>query len=111
MPNGRLNKEAGLRLVGLRPKAPKMMVFLLAVMTLAAACFLVSFIRAAKLARQHEHLLPTIIDKSTWWLRLFAPEGYGPDAEPQRKKSAWQLGASFVIMFGAMAVAALISKS
>ena len=58
-----------------------------------------------RFARRHEDRLPSLGEKTTWWLRLFVKGGFGPEAEDERKRIArhWLLSG---VAFFALAAAA-----
>lgn len=71
--------------------------------TLLGGLFFLCFFRAAKFAKRHEAQLTGILEKSSWWIRLFAKNGYGPESERERKTLALQwltVGALFFIVAG-----------
>ena len=63
---------------------------LLILIVLLGGLFFFCFFRAAKFAKRHESQLTGIVEKSSWWIRLFAKNGYGPEAEKERKTLALQ---------------------
>ena len=83
-------------------------VLLLALIIVLGGVFFHGFYRAARFARAHEEQLKTLGDKTTWWLRLFARQGYGAVAEPERKAIARQLLISGALFFAVAAAARLI---
>lgn len=62
----------------------------LVLITLLGGLFFLCFFRAAKFAKRHQAHLTGIVEKSSWWLRLFVKNGYGPEAERERKTLALQ---------------------
>ena len=72
---------------------------LLSPIFLTGAWALASFIRAARFARHNEKYLPSILEKTSWWILMFQKGAYGSEAEPQRKKISLHLGLSFVAIF------------
>lgn len=65
--------------------------------------FFLCFFRAARFAKRHQAHLTGVVEKSSWWLRLFVKNGYGPEAEQERKAVALQwliVAALFFIVAG-----------
>ena len=68
-------------------------------MFLAAIWAFTSFFRAASFARRNEDRLPSLMEKSSWWLLLFKKNTFGPEVEAERKRLSFNLAASFITMF------------
>lgn len=65
----------------------------------AGLAFLVSAIRAARFASRHKDKLTGVDERVTWWMRLFMKNGYGPEAEDERRKLALQVLIPFALFF------------
>jgi hypothetical protein len=65
----------------------------------AGVLFFVCLFKAARFAQRHKDRLPGIVNRSTWWMRLFVTNGYGPDAEAERRVLAFRLAASCALFF------------
>ena len=72
---------------------------LLILIGVTGVLFFTAFVRAARFARRHEDKLTGIVDRSTWWLRLFAKNGYGAEVEQERKRLALQWLVTVVLFF------------
>lgn len=85
-----------------------MLQYTLSLVTVAAGVyFLFSVFRAARFAQRQKDQLQGITERTTWWIRLFAKNGYGPAVEQQRRVLALQWLMSAAIFF-ALAAANLI---
>ena len=75
------------------------MILLPGALAVAGILFFFSIYRAARFAQRHKDRLPGIVNRSTWWMRLFATNGYGEEAEAERRKLAFRLAASCALFF------------
>ena len=71
----------------------------LVLIALLGGLFFLCFFRAARFAKQHQAQLTGIVEKSSWWIRLFAKNGYGVEAERERKTLALQGVTVAVLIF------------
>jgi hypothetical protein len=64
-----------------------------------AALFLLTGIRAMIFANRHKDQFAdrSVLEKSAWWLRLFRKDGFGVEAEAERRRLATML-----IVFGGL---------
>ena len=88
-----------------------MEIFFLVVMVVAGLSFFAAFIRASRFGLRNKSKLQSLAERSTWWLRLFVRNGYGPEADGERRSIAWHLAASFAATFGAIGLSLLTAVS
>ena len=81
---------------------------LLILIALLGGLFFLCFYRAAKFAKRHESQLTGIVEKSSWWIRLFVKNGYGTEVELERKTLALQWLIVAVLFFLVAGIAQLM---
>lgn len=84
---------------------PLMLTILTVVVGLA---FFITAFRAMRFAQRHKDRLETVTDKTTWWMRLFMKNGYGADAEEERRRLALQVLIPFALFFALAGAAQLM---
>ena len=84
---------------------------ILSLVTVAdGAYFLFSVFRAARFAHRQKDQLEGVTERTTWWLRLFARNGYGPAVERQRRGLVLQWLVSAAIFFALAAVNLILAQ-
>ena len=82
------------------------------ILTIAVGlAFLVSAIRAALFANRHKDKLTGVDERVAWWIRLFMKNGYGPEAEDERRKLALQVLIPFALFFALAGAVQIMSMS
>ena len=61
---------------------------LLILMLGSGITFLLSVFRGMRFAQRHKEQLEGVIERSSWWIRLFIRDGYGKELESERKRLA-----------------------
>ncbi len=61
--------------------------------------FFFTFFRAVRFAKRHQDQLTGVVEKSSWWIRLFVKNGFGQEAERERKGLAMQWLIAAVLSF------------
>lgn len=81
------------------------MLNILAIFAIAfAGLFFFSAFRAMRFAARHKDWLPGVMDRTTWWLRLFKGNGYGEDLEEERRRLARWCLVTAVLFFATAGV-------